>query len=47
MDDGSKLDRGQIVLNTYCFTEKEVLLLQDSLKVKFNLRSRIQKTRNQ
>lgn len=41
MDDGGRSDRGQVTLHTRCFTKEEVLLLQDSLKIKFNLKSRI------
>lgn len=48
MDDGGKGNKNEIILHTRCFLKKEVLLLQEVLKTKFNLKSRIrEKTKNQ
>ena len=41
MDDGSKDSNGQTILHTRSYSYSEILLLQNTLKNKFNLRTRI------
>lgn len=43
MDDGSKLKYNQMILHTRAFNKKDVILLQDTLRINFNLNTRIEK----
>jgi hypothetical protein len=48
MDDGGKSKSNQMVLHTRAFSKKEVILLQNALKVNFKLNSRLEeKEKNQ